>query len=146
ATSTISSSGIHWNSGRTSARPRAKKVSTQKKTNRVTARKAPRKRNPAGDAKKPASSLRAVIPILLSASRMASRGMAHLRGLGNFRRRRAIDPREQRCEIASLECGRVQTEARLVHGGAYGGRHAFLRLKCEAMATADDAARFHRRD
>ncbi len=39
-----SSTGIHSNIGRTSATLRAKKASTQKKTNSVNARKAPRNR------------------------------------------------------------------------------------------------------
>src|SRR3546814_16849906 len=60
----ISSSGIHSNSGRTSAMLRAKKVSTQKNTKRQTARKTPMKMSAASDAKNAAISLRAPCQML----------------------------------------------------------------------------------
>ena len=58
ATRNIISSGIQRKSGRTSAMPRAKNVSTQKKENRVTAKNAPTKMRAIGEPKYPASSLR----------------------------------------------------------------------------------------
>src|SRR6202044_3424187 len=62
----ISRIGIHWNSGRTSARLRSKKVATQKKIKSVAPRKAARNRNAAGEAKKPVSSLPAILSTLCS--------------------------------------------------------------------------------
>ncbi|OQA38078.1 MAG: hypothetical protein BWY52_03301 [Chloroflexi bacterium ADurb.Bin325] len=51
ATRKTISSGIQRKSGRTSAMPRAKKVSTQKKANNVTARNAPMKSSAIGEPK-----------------------------------------------------------------------------------------------
>src|SRR5688572_25076304 len=67
----ISSTGIHSNKGRRSAILREKKVSTQKKVNRVITRNAPRKIKATGEAKKPENSLRAMRVILLMALSMA---------------------------------------------------------------------------
>ena len=51
ATRKIISSGIHRNSGRTSAMPRAKKAATQKKAKSVAARKTPTKISAMGEPK-----------------------------------------------------------------------------------------------
>ena len=51
ATSSITSSGIQANRGRTSAMPRAKNASTQKNVNRVAARKAPTAMKASGELK-----------------------------------------------------------------------------------------------
>ena len=51
ATSSITSSGIPANSGRTSAMPRAKNASTQKNMNRVAARNAPTAMKASGELK-----------------------------------------------------------------------------------------------
>ncbi len=51
ATRSIKSTGVQRKSGRTSAMPRAKKVSIQKNENSVTARKAPTKMSAMGDPK-----------------------------------------------------------------------------------------------
>jgi hypothetical protein len=62
-TRNMSSKGIHSNSGRTSAILRAKKVSTQKNTNKVIARNAARKIKAMGEEKNPANSLRAMVSV-----------------------------------------------------------------------------------
>jgi hypothetical protein len=54
----MSRSGIHWNSGRTSASPRAKNLACVKNRNRAAARKMVRKMSATGDWNSARSSLR----------------------------------------------------------------------------------------
>src|SRR5579863_6740241 len=102
ATRKISRIGIHWNSGRTSARLRSKKVATQKKMKSVAPRKAARNRKAAGEAKKPVSSLPATFSTL--------RSMRHLHAGG-----RGVDLGEHGLEGALLARQCVEGKARAMH-------------------------------
>ena len=57
----ISNTGIHSNNGRTSVMLRAKNVSTQKNTNKLTNKKPPKKINAAGELKYVDNSRRDII-------------------------------------------------------------------------------------
>ena len=68
ATNSIISSGIHSNNARTSATPRAKNESTQKKTKSVSTRKTPTKISAIGEPKYSLSSLPAIERIFFIAA------------------------------------------------------------------------------
>src|SRR5579862_8187931 len=122
ATRKISSTGIHWNSGRTSARLRSKKVATQKKMNRVTPRKAASNRTAAGEAKKPVSSRLAMRLILRSMGDL-------LPGI------EGIHFREQRLERALLARQAIKRKACFIQCAAYRRSRSLVGLQGIVVAA-----------
>src|SRR5690606_28584111 len=132
ATRKISRIGIHSNRGRTSAMLREKKASTQKNTNRLTARKVARNTNATGDEKNRVSSLRAMRNTLCS-------------GCMGYLRRGLVDLAEQGFQIADFRTQGEQLAAGLDHrlgnlgtgtmnvAARLGGHHITLVIAFDAL-------------
>src|SRR5690606_29550006 len=102
ATRKISRMGIHSNKGRTSAMLREKNDSTQKNTNRLTARKVARNTKATGEEKNRVSSLRAI------RNRLRSGCMGHLPGC-------LVDFPEQGFQIPDFRSQCIKLAAGLDH-------------------------------
>src|SRR6185437_13244736 len=138
ATRKISSTGIHWNSGRTSARLRSKKAAAQKKTNSVTPTNAARNSTAAGEAKKPVSSLPAIWVILRSTGHLATSAAGG--------RQAGIDVREHRLEGALLAQQPIEAKPRGVHGARHRRGGALLGGQRLLVALGTSVGRGQRRE